>query len=125
MAFAAWFGLLATALNLFPIGQLDGGHISYAVLGRWSTAVTMGMVACLIGLTFISTSWVVWTFLTIGMLVVFGPRHPRTVDEDVPLDRGRKWLAAFAVVMFVLCFTPAPIEPLDLVNPQPTTNASR
>src|SRR6185295_13944371 len=82
MAFAAWFGLLATALNLFPIGQLDGGHISYAVLGRWSTAVTMGMVACLIGLTFVSASWVVWTFLVIAMLVVFGPRHPRTIDED-------------------------------------------
>ena len=42
MAFAAWFGLLATALNLFPIGQLDGGHISYAVLGRRSTTVTLG-----------------------------------------------------------------------------------
>jgi len=52
MAFAAWFGMLATALNLFPIGQLDGGHISYAVLGRRSTAVTMVMVPCLIGLSF-------------------------------------------------------------------------
>ena len=50
MAFAAWFGMLATALNLFPIGQLDGGHISYAVLGRRSTVVTMVMVPCLIGL---------------------------------------------------------------------------
>ena len=45
MAFAAWFGLLATALNLFPIGQLDGGHISYAVLGRRSTTVTLGRSA--------------------------------------------------------------------------------
>ena len=44
MAFAAWFGLLATALNLFPIGQLDGGHISYAVLGRRSTYVTLAMI---------------------------------------------------------------------------------
>ena len=44
MAFAAWFGLLATALNLFPIGQLDGGHISYAVLGRRSTIVTLVML---------------------------------------------------------------------------------
>jgi membrane-associated protease RseP (regulator of RpoE activity) len=125
MAFAAWFGLLATALNLFPIGQLDGGHISYAVLGRWSTVLTLIMVACLIGLTFISSSWVVWTFLTIAMLFAFGPRHPRTIDEEVPLDRGRKWLAAFAALMFILCFTPAPIEPLDLVSARPTTNASR
>jgi membrane-associated protease RseP (regulator of RpoE activity) len=116
MAFAAWFGLLATALNLFPIGQLDGGHISYAVLGRKSTLVTFTTVGCLVGLTFLSTSWFVWTVLTVVMLLTFGPRHPRTVDEEVPLDRTRLWLAAFAVVMFVLCFTPTPIEPLDLVR---------
>jgi membrane-associated protease RseP (regulator of RpoE activity) len=115
MAFAAWFGLLATALNLFPIGQLDGGHISYAVLGRKSTLVTLGTVGALIGLTFMSTSWLVWTVLTVVMLVTFGPRHPRTVDEDVPLDRGRLWLALFALVMFIVCFTPAPIEPFDIV----------
>ena len=116
MAFAAWFGLLATALNLFPIGQLDGGHISYAVLGRWSTLVTLATVVALIGLTFVSSSWLVWTVLTVVMLVAFGPRHPRTVDEDVPLDSGRLWLALGALVMFVMCFTPAPIEPFDLVS---------
>jgi membrane-associated protease RseP (regulator of RpoE activity) len=116
VGFAAWFGLLATALNLFPIGQLDGGHISYAVLGRKSTAVTLTMVACLIGLTFWSLSWAVWAGLTIMMLIVFGPRHPQTPDEDEPLDAGRRRLALFAIVMFVLCFTPAPIEPLDLVT---------
>jgi membrane-associated protease RseP (regulator of RpoE activity) len=116
MAFAAWFGMLATALNLFPIGQLDGGHISYAVLGRRSTAVTMVMVPCLIGLSFVSSSWVVWTVLTIGMLLVFGPRHPRLMDEEMPLDSSRLWLAAFALLMFVLCFTPAPIQPSALVG---------
>jgi membrane-associated protease RseP (regulator of RpoE activity) len=116
MAFAAWFGLLATALNLFPIGQLDGGHISYAVLGRKSTMVTLATVLCLIGLTFMSTSWLVWTVLTVVMLLTFGPRHPRTVDEEVPLDATRLWLAVFAAVMFVLCFTPTPIQPLDLVG---------
>lgn len=116
MAFAAWFGLLATALNLFPIGQLDGGHISYSVLGRRSTAVTVLMVIVLVGLSFRSSSWIVWTVVTVGMLAVFGPRHPRTVDEDVPLDPARKWLAAFALLMFVLCFTPVPIEPLALLG---------
>ena len=50
------------------------------------------------------------------MLLAFGPRHPRTFDEDAPLDTARRWLAIFAVVMFILCFTPAPIEVLDLVN---------
>ena len=116
MAFAAWFGMLATALNLFPIGQLDGGHISYAVLGRRSTVVTMVMVPCLIGLSFVSTSWVVWTVLTVGMLLAFGPRHPRVIDEEMPLDSSRLWLAAFALLMFVLCFTPAPIQPAALVG---------
>src|SRR5678815_1146668 len=116
MAFAAWFGLLATALNLFPIGQLDGGHISYAVLGRKSTIVTFGTVCCLIALTFISRSWMVWTVLTVVMLFVFGPRHPRTMDEEVPLDRTRMWLAVFAAIMFILCFTPTPIEPMALVR---------
>jgi len=115
-AFAGWFGLLATALNLFPLGQLDGGHISYAVLGRRSTQVTYATLVCLIGLSFVSSSWIVWTVLTAGMLFSFGPRHPRTYDEDMPLDAGRKWLAVFAVLMFVLCFTPAPISTMDLVT---------
>lgn len=116
MAFAAWFGLLATALNLFPIGQLDGGHISYAVLGRRSTAVTLGAICAAIGLTFFSMSWLVWTFLLVAMTLAMGPRHPRTVDEDVPLDRARMWLALLALVIFVLCFTPNPIEPTELLG---------
>jgi len=116
VAFAAWFGLLATALNLFPIGQLDGGHISYAVLGRRSTYVTLTMIGVAIALTYLSTSWLVWTGLMVAMLVLFGPRHPSTADEHIPLDRTRVVLAIFALVMFVLCFTPAPIEPLQLIK---------
>ncbi|HEY0284101.1 MAG TPA: site-2 protease family protein [Vicinamibacterales bacterium] len=115
MAFASWFGLLATALNLFPIGQLDGGHISYAVLGRRSTTVTLVAICLAIALTFFSLSWLVWTFLLIAMTLAMGPRHPRTVDEDIPLDRTRIWLAVVALIVFVLCFTPNPIEPTDLL----------
>src|SRR5438270_12993162 len=77
IAFAAWFGLLATALNLFPIGQLDGGHITYAVLGRRSMYVTLTGVAIVIGLTTVTSSWVVFALLMVAMLVFFGPRHPR------------------------------------------------
>jgi len=116
MAFAAWFGMLATALNLFPIGQLDGGHISYAVLGPRSTYVTFVMLAVAIVLTYFSASWIVWTGLLMVMLFMVGPRHPRVFDEDVPLDRTRILLAMFAVVMFVLCFTPAPIQPMELLR---------
>ena len=116
VAFAAWFGMLATALNLFPIGQLDGGHISYAVLGRGSTYVTVAMIAVAAGLTYFSSSWILWTVLTIAMLIMFGPRHPRVFDEHVPLDRSRRLLALAALAMFVLCFTPAPIRPLDIIS---------
>jgi membrane-associated protease RseP (regulator of RpoE activity) len=116
MAFAAWFGLLATALNLFPIGQLDGGHISYAVLGPRSTYVTFLMLAVAMVLTYFSASWIVWTGLMMVMLFMFGPRHPRVFDEDMPLDRTRLLLALFALVMFVLCFTPAPIQPMEFIK---------
>jgi len=118
VAFAAWFGLLATALNLFPIGQFDGGHIAYAALGRRSFAVTVGTVVIAIGLCFYSSSWIVWTGLAVALLSAFGWRHPETWDGDVALDRTRLWLAFAALVVFVVCFTPAPIEPLDLIRPK-------
>jgi membrane-associated protease RseP (regulator of RpoE activity) len=116
MALAAWFGLLATLLNLFPIGQLDGGHISYAVFGRRSRVITLGTLAAAIVLTFVSMSWFVWTILMAVMLFAFGPNHPPTLDEGVPLDPARRWLAVAALAIFVLCFTPAPIQPLDLIQ---------
>jgi membrane-associated protease RseP (regulator of RpoE activity) len=117
IAFAAWFGLIATALNLFPIGQLDGGHISYAVLGRRSSHVTVAMVGVALILAWFSASWIVWTSLMVGMLLMFGRHHPRTPDEDQPLDRTRLVLAVVALAMLILCFTPAPIEPIELIRP--------
>jgi membrane-associated protease RseP (regulator of RpoE activity) len=115
---AAWFGLLVTALNLFPIAQLDGGHISYAVFGRYSTRITLGATLIVASLVFVSLSWLVWTLLLVAMLVFIGPRHPSVVDEDAPLDRTRVVLAAFALIMFVVCFTPAPIQVMDLIRPK-------
>ena len=116
VALAAWFGLLVTALNLFPIGQLDGGHISYATLGARSTAVTIAAAAAVILLTLKSSSWIAWAGLTVFMLLKFGPRHPRTLDHHLPLDRTRMLVAVGALVMFILCFTPAPIEITDFVG---------
>ena len=112
IGFAAWFGLLATALNLFPIGQLDGGHISYTVFGRRSTFVTVATIGVAIFLSYRSASWIVWTIVVTGMLFAFGVRHPPVLDEDVPLDVTRKILAVVALVIFALCFTPAPIQQL-------------
>ena len=109
MAVAAWFGLLATALNLFPIAQLDGGHISYAVLGRRSTIVTIVMIGVAIVLCFSSTSWIVWTLLLLVMIAFLGPHHPPTLDDEQPLDRSRVVLAGVAMIILALCFTPVPI----------------
>ena len=118
MAFAAWFGLLATALNLIPIGQFDGGHIAYAALGRHAHKVTIVAVLFAVSLSVYSSSWVVWTVLAVGLLFAFGWRHPSVWDETEPLDPARLWLALLALVILVLCFTPAPIEPLDLLQPK-------
>lgn len=109
MAFAAWFGLLATALNLFPVAQLDGGHISYAVLGARSTFVTLFMVGVAVFLATLSSSWIVWTILLVVMLMTLGPRHPPTLYDDEPINRQRVVLAAVAMIILALCFTPAPI----------------
>jgi membrane-associated protease RseP (regulator of RpoE activity) len=112
--FAAWFGLLATALNLLPIGQLDGGHISYAALGRRSSRVTVGTLTAAVALCFLSSSWIIWTVLMIAMLLRFGWHHPPTFDEHEPLDRTRIILAIVALAMFLICFTPVPLELVDL-----------
>ena len=116
MALGAWFGMLATALNLFPIGQLDGGHISYSVLGQRSIYVTYAAVAVVATLTFFAGSWALFAVLMVVMLIVFGPRHPRVWDEEVPLDRARLALALCALVIFALCFTPAPITISEIIK---------
>ena len=109
MAFAAWFGMLATAMNLFPISQLDGGHIAYAVLGRRSTIVTFVMLCVAVGLAFKSINWIVWTVLLMAMVGVLGPHHPPTLYDDEPIDGTRVALAVVALVILILCFTPVPI----------------
>jgi membrane-associated protease RseP (regulator of RpoE activity) len=116
MVFAAWFGMLATALNLLPFGQLDGGHITYATLRRWSSHISLVTVAGAVAMTLISTSWVFMTVMMVVMLAIFGPHHPRVLYEYEPLGRGRYAVAIFALVMLVMCFTPAPIEPYELIK---------
>jgi membrane-associated protease RseP (regulator of RpoE activity) len=114
--FAAWFGLIATSLNLFPAGQLDGGHIVHALVGRWSRYVTIASIAILLAMAvFVSRSWLVWTGLLLVMTYMFGLDHP-PVAEHEPLGRVRLALAVFAVVMFILCFTPVPISPAEFLG---------
>jgi len=112
IGFAAWFGMLATAWNLLPFGQLDGGHLTYATLGDRSRYFSMATVAAAIVMCFISTNWILMTVLMLVMLYFFGPRHPRPLDEEEPLGGSRYAVAVFALVMFVLCFMPIPITAL-------------
>ena len=116
MVFAAWFGMLATAWNLLPFGQLDGGHLTYAVLGDSSKHFSIATVLFAIVMTFISISWLVMTLMMVAMLFFLGPRHPSVIYEYEPLGPGRRALAVFALVMLVLCFTPVPIEPMKLIG---------
>ncbi len=116
MVFASWFGLFATALNLMPFGQLDGGHISYSALGRRSTVISLITILVAIGLSFVSSGWISITILMVLMLVFFGARHPSVIDESIHLDRARIIIAIVAAVVFILCFTPMPIEPYELLR---------
>lgn len=125
MALAAWFGLLATALNLFPLAQLDGGHLAYAVVGRHARWVTLGTAAVAIGLTFVSISWVAWAIVMIGVLVVAGVQHPSTLDDHLPLGAPRLALAVVAALVFTLCFTPAPVTPIAGIVPDLAPATSR
>jgi membrane-associated protease RseP (regulator of RpoE activity) len=116
MVFASWFGMLATALNLLPFGQLDGGHITYATLGRWSTPISIATVGTAVGMTFLSISWLLMTVMMVVMLAILGPRHPRVIYEHEPLGAGRNAIAVAALIIFILCFTPVPIELHDLLG---------
>jgi membrane-associated protease RseP (regulator of RpoE activity) len=103
--FAAWFGLFATALNLLPFGQLDGGHVTYAMFGRRQRRWAWPLLFVLIALGFVWTGWWLWAVIALAM----GVRHPRLPDEDAPLDPRRRRLAWLCIVIFLLCFTPEPI----------------
>jgi len=88
LGFGAWFGMLATAWNLLPFGQLDGGHLAHAAIQDRSRYLSLLTVAATIGLCFLSLSWVLMTVMMLAMLYFLGPRHPRTIDEWEPIVRG-------------------------------------
>ncbi len=106
VARAAWVGILATALNLLPIGQLDGGHILYSFFGQRHKLLSRVFVAALVPIgIFYSWSWLVWA----GLLALFGLRHPMIFDLT-PLGPERTRLGWLALLMLILCFTLSPIR---------------
>jgi membrane-associated protease RseP (regulator of RpoE activity) len=107
VAFAGWIGLFVTSLNLLPIGQLDGGHIAYALLGKNQRFLSAGVVACLF---FLGTQgWVGWYFWAI-MSILLGVRHPATLDEEIPLDFQYRMRGLASLALFIVTFMPEPIR---------------
>lgn len=104
LAFAGWAGLFVTALNLLPIGQLDGGHIVYALIGKNHNYVaTVALIGFGLVSIFIYPGW----FLLLILLIWFGHRHPPTMDET-PLDDKRIAIGIITLIIFALSFTPEP-----------------
>lgn len=123
--YAAWIGLLVTALNLLPVGQLDGGHTVYALFGkkaRYANLATMAFmgVCAVAGLPFVQdlfpaaqafgyTGWFIWLLL-IGLVI--GVEHPPALDDVTRLDNRRRLLGYVVILIFILTFVPVPMRPL-------------
>jgi len=102
---AAWVGLFATSLNLLPVGQLDGGHILYAVIGDKCRKVSRGFFLVLLPLGyFYWVGWLIWGLI----LMVLGLRHPLLIEPAESLGRGRKILAVIGLLILISTFIPAP-----------------
>lgn len=112
VAWAGWVGLLVTSLNLIPVGQLDGGHVTYVLFGKkakqffWPVMIALALLS-LFTQTF---TWVVW----IGMLYFLGRVHAEPLDDVTPLDSRRRIIAIITFVLFFLIFVPIPIQ---IINP--------
>ena len=105
VGYAGWVGLFVTALNLLPIGQLDGGHIAYALFGRKSRIIYFVAIVAMAFITvFYNPGWL----LLLILFIIFGLRHPAPMDDLKPLDGKRKFLGVIAFLAFFLSFTPAP-----------------
>jgi membrane-associated protease RseP (regulator of RpoE activity) len=105
VAWAGWAGLLVTAMNLVPVGTLDGGHILYALVGERAKASYRFIMVLLVLLGLVWTGWWLWAIL----LFTLGRVHAEPLDQITPLDPPRQALAIFALILFILVFTPVPL----------------
>jgi membrane-associated protease RseP (regulator of RpoE activity) len=106
VGFAGWAGLFVTALNLLPVGQLDGGHVAYALFGRRSRLVFLIAISLMAFITvFYYPGWI----LLLILFIIFGLRHPAPLDDGTPLDKNRRLLGGMMFLILLLSFTPTPL----------------
>ncbi len=126
-AFAGWLGLLVTSINLLPVGQLDGGHVTYALFPRRHRTISILFVITLLLLVLVPLAlgrspwwgWMLWAILSVAL----GVGHPSTVDRDTPLNSRRAIAAWATIALFVVTFSPVPISlSLPQENPHPSPN---
>ncbi|HWR90507.1 MAG TPA: site-2 protease family protein, partial [Dissulfurispiraceae bacterium] len=107
VAFAGWIGLFITSLNLIPVGQLDGGHIAFALLGERHRQLSLVLVFVLAFMgIFFWEGWILWAVL----LIVLGIRHPPVIYWEVPLDSRRRFVGLLSLIIFVITFIPSPFR---------------
>jgi membrane-associated protease RseP (regulator of RpoE activity) len=106
LAWAGWTGLFITGLNLIPVGQLDGGHVLYALLGKHSSVFFYPIVGAMLILTMtIAPALLIFVLL----IMLIGNLHAIPLDDITPLDTRRQWIAGFTLVIFILTFVPSPL----------------
>jgi membrane-associated protease RseP (regulator of RpoE activity) len=105
VAWAGWAGLLVTALNLIPAGQLDGGHVMYVLLGKRARQLWPAIMIALILLGFAWSGWWLWALL----IFMLGRLYAEPLDQITPLDPRRRAVAWLGILIFFLVFTPVPL----------------
>ena len=106
VAYAGWIGMIVTAINLMPMGQLDGGHIIYAVFGEGHHIIAKATFIMLIFMSFFWYGWLLWALIGLFMKV----RHPKTLNDYTPLDTRRKLIGYVCLLIFFISFIPIPIQ---------------
>ncbi len=108
IAFAGWATFFVTAINLFPVGQLDGGHVMYALIGERNAKRVAWAVAAFMG--YLAMQYHSMWFFFLVMILLFVWKHPPPIDDKIPISSGRKWLGVFTFFLLGVCFTPVPFE---------------
>jgi membrane-associated protease RseP (regulator of RpoE activity) len=107
IAVAGWVGLFVTSINLMPVGQLDGGHISYAFFRRRHKLVSRLFVGVLTAMgIFLFPGWLIWAVL----LLIIGTGHPPVMDPYTPLEPSRRLAGLASLIVFIITFPPIPIQ---------------